>query len=91
MPSNLVLSSPLAALEIAAVSPFLSASKTLNRRTLCSMLAPWVALEGVTGLGSASCAMVFDTSMLSLLLVVDMVVDKCGRWPMLEVRGTDEG
>jgi hypothetical protein len=30
-------------------------------------------------------------SMLSLLLVVDMVVDRCGRWPILEVRGTAEG
>jgi hypothetical protein len=85
-----MLSSPFAALEIAAVSPFLSASKTLKSRTLCSMLAPWVALEGVTGLGSASCAMVFDISMLSLLFVFDMVVDRCGRWPMLEVRGTEE-
>jgi hypothetical protein len=35
--------------------------------------------------------MVFDMSMLSLLLVVDMVVDRCGRWPMLDVRGTAEG
>jgi hypothetical protein len=31
-------------------------------------------------------------SILSLLLVVDMVVDRCGRWPpILDVRGTDEG
>ena len=75
---------------MAAVSPFLSASKTLNSRTLCSMLAPWVALEGVTGLGSASCAMVFDMSVLNLLLIFDMVVDRCGRWPTLEVRGSEE-
>jgi hypothetical protein len=34
--------------------------------------------------------MEFDTSMLNLLLVFDMVVDRCGRWPMLEVRGTEE-
>ena len=40
VPSNLILSSPFAALEIAAVSPFLSASKTLNSRTLCSVLPP---------------------------------------------------
>jgi hypothetical protein len=31
-------------------------------------------------------------SILSLLLVVDMVVDRCGRWPpILDVRGTEEG
>jgi hypothetical protein len=34
--------------------------------------------------------MVFDTSMLNLLFVFDMVVDRCGRWPILEVRGTEE-
>jgi hypothetical protein len=34
--------------------------------------------------------MVFDISMLSLLFVFDMVVDRCGRWPMFEVRGTEE-
>lgn len=28
--------------------------------------------------------------MLSLLFVVDIVVDKCGRWPRLEVRGSEE-
>lgn len=89
VPSSLMLSSPFAALEIAAVSPFLSASKTLNKRTLCSMLAPCVALEGVTGLASASLSLVFDMSMLSLLVLGDMVVERCGRWPIFDVRDAE--
>jgi hypothetical protein len=84
VPSSLMLSSPFAALEMAAVSPFLSASKTLNRRTLCSMLAPWVALEGVTELASGSLLLcTLDMSMLSLL---DMVFETRGRLPTFEVR-----
>lgn len=50
------------------------------------MLAPCVALEGVTGLASASLSLLPGNSMLSRLLVLDMVVERCGRWPTLELR-----
>ena len=80
MPSRPPSPSPLAvALTIAAVSPLLSASNTLNSLTLCSILAPWVALVGVAEIGAEVGSALVDPVVAKEAPELLMVVLRCGR------------